>query len=79
VPYSEGGTYTGGYAWYTFRRSGLVHIEAAARGTYTGDHAWYTFRRLRPVHISTINDREYPAKELFAAQLVVWQLVVLEQ
>ena len=60
LPHSEGGTHTGGYAWYTFRRSCLVYIQAAMPGTHTGDHAWYTFRRLRVVHISTVNDTSSP-------------------
>ena len=52
----QGGTHSGGYGWYVFRRSCLVHIQAAMGGMYTGDHAWYTFGRLWVVHISMVND-----------------------
>jgi len=39
------GTHSGGYAWYTFRRLCLVHIQAIMPGTHSGDHAWYILAR----------------------------------
>jgi len=45
LPHSEGGTYTGGYAWYIFRRSCLVHIQAIMPGIHSGGHAWYILAR----------------------------------
>jgi len=56
VPHSEGGTHSGGYAWYPYRRLCLVPIRAAMPGTHTGDHAWYPYGRSCLVYISTVND-----------------------
>src|SRR5664279_5726755 len=41
----QGGTHSGGYRWYIFRRSCLVHIQAIMPGTHSGDHAWYILAR----------------------------------
>src|SRR5487761_2532926 len=41
----QGGTHSGGYAWYTYGRLCLVHIRAAMPGTHSGGYAWYILAR----------------------------------